>query len=280
MSNRSVLITGAASGIGAETAQRFQARGYRVLAADRSPELAGAAADALGSDAEAVACDLSNADQVTQLTERIRTEWSDELEVLICNAGLITPDNAAEVSHQAIDRQLDVMLRAPLHLIRAALPQFLRRDCGHIMATVSLGGIIALPGSAIYSAAKAGLRASLAAIHAETHDSNVRVSGIYPAAVDTPMLREEAITGGSPLNFLGKVWTVSDVADAYERAFDRGTLETYIPWTDSVSCRMAMWTPALIPKLLPLLNRIGERGRARYLAAQESDPVPGESPIS
>lgn len=276
MTVRSALITGAASGIGAEVSRRFQARGYRVLAVDRTPELAEAAAESLAGETIAIACDLTRSDEVAGLAERIGTEWSDELELLICNAGLIAPNNAAEASHEDIDRQLDVMLRSPVHLIRAALPQFLQRNRGHVMATVSLGGIIALPGSSVYSAAKAGLRAYLAAVHSEVHGTGVRVSGIYPAAVDTAMLREEATGGGSPLNFLGKVWTARDVADAYERAFDRGTLETYLPWTDSVSCRLSMWTPSLLPRLLPLLNRMGERGRARYASsiAQESSLEP------
>jgi len=68
-----------------------------------------------------------------------------------------------------------------------------------------MGGILALPTSATYSAAKAGLRAFFAALNAELHSSGVHVSGIYPSAVDTPMLRHEATDGGSPLNFVGTV---------------------------------------------------------------------------
>lgn len=267
MTSPAALITGAASGIGAEVASRLNRRGYHVIAVDRTQELADAAVAAIGGDATGVACDLTDRQRVADLCEQIATTWRDELEVLICNAGIITPGDALDISHESIDVQLDVMLRSPLHLIRAALPQFVTRDGGHLLATVSMGGIIPLPKSATYSAAKAGLRAFLAAVNAEVSGTQVKVSGVYPSAVDTPMLRHEATSGGSALNFVGAVQTTDRVADAFERALDTGRLEVYVPYSDSLSARMAMWTPALITRLLPLLNRIGERGRTKYLAA-------------
>jgi short-subunit dehydrogenase len=167
-----------------------------------------------------------------------------------------------------IDLQLDVMLRSVVHLTRAVLPQFLEHDRGHVLATVSMGGILALPTSATYSAAKAGLRAFLAAVNAEMYDTGVHVSGIYPSAVDTPMLLREATGEGSPLNFLGAVRSIDDVADAYERALERHRLENYVPYSDSVVTRLLNTFPALTPKLLPFAARIGERGRRRYLATR------------
>jgi short-subunit dehydrogenase len=153
------------------------------------------------------------------------------------------------------------------HLIAAAVPGFVARNRGHVLATVSMGGILALPGSAVYSAAKAGLRAYLAALSAELHATKVSVSGIYPSAVDTPMLRHEATHGGSLLNFVGTVFTPAQIADAYERALDRKVLEVYVPYSDSVSTRLVESFPWLLPRLLPIFNRIGERGRLKFLSA-------------
>ena len=77
------------------------------------------------------------------------------------------------------------------------------------------------------------------------------------------MLREEAASGGSALNFIGDVQTVDDVADAYERALDDGKLEYYVPWSDSVTSRALTWRLSAIPRLLPALERVGEKGRDR-----------------
>jgi short-subunit dehydrogenase len=267
MNPRSALVTGAASGIGAEVARRLDRRGYQVLAVGRTAERASQAAKTIGGDSIGVSCDLADPADVATLCSRIADEWSHSLEIVVCNAGIIVPGDVAEITPEAIDTQLSVMLTSPIHLMRAALPGFIARDRGHLVATVSMGGIIALPTSATYSAAKAGLRAFLAAVNAEVSGTNVDVSGLYPSAVDTPMLRREAVEGGSALNFLGSVLSVERVADAYERALDSGTLEIYIPYSDSLTTRLIATKPALLPKFLPLLNRIGERGRAKYVAS-------------
>ena len=270
------LVTGAASGIGAEVAQRLARRGHRVIAVDRTEELADRAAATIGDGSIPVACDLTDAASTAGLCDRIATEWHD-LEVLVCNAGIIITGNVADLSAADIDAQLDVLLRSPLQLIRAAVGPFTSRDRGHLMATVSLAGICPLPASATYSAAKAGLRAFLAALNSELWGTGVHVSGIYPTGIDTPMLRHEAQSDGSALNYLSKVRTVEvqrsqlpqqgadEVADAYERALDRPKLEIYVPYHESLSARAAQWAPAVIPRLLPFFGPIGERGRREYL---------------
>ncbi len=265
MTRSSVLISGAASGIGAAVARRFAQRDYHVIAVDRTEELAEQAAADIGPDSTAVGCDLADGQSLAELCERVGGEWRQELDVLVCNAGVIIPDHVVGLTPDELDLHIDVMLRCPIQLIRAALPEFLARNSGHLMATVSLGGICPLPASAAYSGAKAGLRAFLAALNTELWDTDVHVCGIYPTAVDTPMLQHEARAGGSALNFLSAVRTVEDVADAYERALDKPKLETYVPFHESLSARAAQWTPAIIPRIYPAFRRIGERGRQKYL---------------
>jgi short-subunit dehydrogenase len=144
---------------------------------------------------------------------------------------------------------------------------------GHIVATVSMGGILSLPGSAAYSAAKAGLRAYLAALRTELRGTGVAVSGIYPSAVDTPMLLHEATHDGSLLNFFGKVSTADDVADVFERALRRRGLEHYLPYGDSVLCRLLETFPWIVPPLLGPAEALGRRGRAKYLARKGIRPA-------
>ena len=136
-----------------------------------------------------------------------------------------------------------------------------------ILAIVSMGGIIALRGSASYSASKFGLRGFHTSIQQELHDRGVRVMGVFPSGVDTPMLRKEAEhASGSPLNFVGTVLTADQVADACMRALDSGRLETYIPYVDSLTTRLFGAMPGLIRRAEPLLAGLGEKGRERFLA--------------
>lgn len=263
------IVTGAASGIGAEVARRLTRRGYAVIAVDRTLELSEAAATATSPTAIAAACDLSDPASVEALCNRIRGEWASDLEVMVCNAGIIRPGDVVDLDTAVMDLHLSIMLSAPMHMINAALPSMIERGSGHILATVSMGGIVPMPGSAPYSAAKFGMRAFLAAVNAEVREHGIKVSGIYPNAVDTPMLREEAASGGSALNFVSEVKSIADVADAYDRALDTGKLEFYVPYSDGFSGRLTSMKMSAIPRIVPLLNKLGERGRVKYLASAE-----------
>jgi len=272
---RLALLTGAAGGIGTEVGKRLRARGFRIIAVEPTPELAERAVHQIGDGVVPVVCDLTDAAAVQVLAERIRGEWRDDLEMLVCNAGVVLPGKVGEIGPAALDRQLAVMLTSALHLISASVPVFCSKDRGHVLATVSMGGILALPGSAAYAAAKFGLRGYLASLNAELRGTGVAVSGIYPSAVDTPMLRHEARSGGSLLNFVGKVHSPAAVADAYERALDSRKLEIYVPYGDSLASRSIGALPWLLPPLLGPLEKIGKRGRERYLAQIGEDEVRG-----
>ncbi len=73
------------------------------------------------------------------------------------------------------------------------------------------------------------------------------------------------------LNFLGTVFTVDDVVRGYEKAMRTRRLEVYLPYSDSVSSRLAAFWPGASNRLMPLLDRIGRRGHAKYLARIESE---------
>ncbi len=275
MTQSLAIVTGAASGIGAEVAQRLARRGYGVIAVDRTQELADQAATGLGGESIPVACNLSSASETKTLCQRIATEWpqGSGSSGLQCRGDCPRRRGKSHTRRNRSSTRCDPAQFHASHQCRLGV--FLPRDRGHVMATVSLGGICPLPGSAPYSAAKAGLRAFLAALNCEVAGTGVRVSGIYPTAVNTPMLEGEARLG-SALNFLSRVLTVNEVADAYERALDKPKLEIYVPYHESLSARAALWTPSLIPRLLPFFNRIGERGRAKYLnslSRDDADPA-------
>ncbi|WP_460060595.1 SDR family NAD(P)-dependent oxidoreductase [Streptomyces sp. YKOK-I1] len=269
MSDRTslALVTGAAGGIGEAVCTRLASQGRTLLCVERDATLAAKAATAAGADAVPVGCDLSDRDAVSALCARIEEEWADRLELVFLNAGVIIPGDAAEATATQLRLQLDVMLGSVVELAAAAARVMKARGRGHIVATVSMGGILALPGSAAYSAAKAGLRAYLAALGAELRGTGVAVSGIYPSAVDTPMLLHEAThDDGSLLNFLGKVSTADDVAQVVDRALRTRRLEYYLLYSDSVMCRVLESFPWLVPPLLGPAEAIGRRGRAKYLA--------------
>jgi short-subunit dehydrogenase len=88
---------------------------------------------------------------------------------------------------------------------------------------------------------------------------------VLPSATDTRMLRQEAVDGGNALQFQEPPQQPHDVAAAAQRLLDRPRLEVYPKASESHLVRLAMLAPNLLPRLIPLFRKKGERGMARYL---------------
>jgi len=265
-----VLITGGGGAIAGEMAQRLEARGHTLVLADIDRGRMEANAKALKTPPIMIDADLSTAEGIAALAAAIERDHAD-LEILVNNAGYIEPGDAHELAPAVLDRHLMINLAAPMQLARAAARVMLPRRRGHILSIVSMGGIVALRGSAAYAAAKFGLRGFQTSIRAELKPHGIGVSGVFPSGVDTPMLRYEATHNGSPLNFVGRVLTPGEVAQAAMRALDSGRLETYVPYGDSLTTRLVGAFPWLIERLLPLFEAKGEAGRRRFLAQRGLD---------
>ena len=121
-----------------------------------------------------------------------------------------------------------------------------------------------MKGTAVYSATKFAMRGFLSALYSELKPLGVAVSGIYPSAVDTQMLKNEVRNDGSPLNFVSKVATVEDVTNSVQRALKTKQLEVYVSRVDGLMSRMIGFFPSLLDRLYPTLERMGQSGMLRY----------------
>jgi short-subunit dehydrogenase len=263
---QTALITGGGGAIALALAQRLEARGFDLILADRDAARMAAAAGRLSRVVDQIVSDLAEPEGVASLCRAIQ-ERQPAIDLLINNAGLILPGPITEISDEDMRLHVQVNLVAPMCLTRAAARAMAPRGSGQILSIVSAAGLVALPGSAAYSASKFGLRGFLASARLELAPRGVRVNAVLPGAVDTPMLRYEATHGGSPLNFLNKsVLSVDQVADAALRALDGDKAEVYVPYSDGLVGRLAGSLPWLVPRLLPMLEAEGRKGQARFLA--------------
>lgn len=267
------IVTGAAGGIGLELMPLLQQAGYQVVGVDLTENMVAEASANRGIEGvTAVGCDLTDDASLQNLIERIRGEFAADLDIFVANAGIIIPGDVGDISDDQAVKHLRIMLEANVRILNAITPIFREKNSGHIMGTISMGGIIAMPSSAVYSAAKAGMRAYFQALNAELAHTGVAVSGIFPSAVDTPMLYFEATHGGSVLNFIGKVFHPKDIAEKYMKAIRKPKLENYVPFSDSITTRLVNFWPWSIPKLLPLFVKGGEKGRTKYIATSANRP--------
>ncbi len=265
MATKKALVTGGGGGIAEALALRLDSRGYHLVLADIDRDRMAAVAARLSCPAELLEADLSTRAGIAELAERITRDHPD-LDLLVNNAGYISPGDVADLAATDLERHVLIMLLAPMQLARAAAIVMRQRRHGDILGIVSMGGIIALRGSAAYSASKFGLRGFHTALHQELAPHGVRVMGVFPSGVDTPMLRKEAQhASGSPLNFVGTILSPAQIGDACMKALDTGRLETYVPYADSVTTRVLGAFPWLIRRVEPPFAALGERGRQRFL---------------
>lgn len=274
---KTAVITGGAGAIAVELAGHLLREGYRLVLVGRDRAKLEAAAALLRGEVELLLADLTVMADLQRVGAEI--EALADLELLVNNAGVIQPGNVVETSVQNLQLHIGTNLLAPMLLSQAAARNLVKRRTGCILSIASAASLVALPGSAAYSASKFGLRGFLIALSQELAPHGVQVRGVFPGAVDTPMLRYEATHGGSVLNFLNKdVLSVGQVAQACLAAMRGSSLETYLPFWDGVTSRLVCVMPGLMPSLLPHFERSGRRGLERFLLSRGL--APGASPGS
>jgi short-subunit dehydrogenase len=261
------LVTGSTGGIGAKVAEALASRGYRLILQDLDRSRLEQQA-AQYKDARIETLDLSNQNAVIAWGRRLQ-DSGERIDVAFVNAGLIVVGEVTDLPTEKLLLQLQVNLVSTAAMLQALARNMRAAGRGHLIATVSMGGIVSLKGSAPYSASKFGLRGLLWGLRDELKPHGVHVCGIYPAGVDTAMLRHEARHGGSALNFVGQPVTVDTVAGAVLNAIDKPKLETYVPASEGITGRIAGAFPGVLARLYPLLEKMGERGRAAYLSRIE-----------
>jgi NADP-dependent 3-hydroxy acid dehydrogenase YdfG len=188
--DRTVLITGASSGIGAATMRLMAAEGARVVGVARREnrlESLVAEIEAAGGSALGLPADVTDRDQVNGCVGRVIEEYG-RVDVLVNNAGIMPLSPVRELRVDEWDRMIDVNVRGLLYCIAAVLPVMLRQGSGHIVNVGSVAGRRPFPTGTIYSATKFAVRAISTGLRAELspHD-HIRVTDVQPGVVDTEL---------------------------------------------------------------------------------------------
>jgi len=181
-----VLVTGASSGIGAATARAASQAGARVvLAARRKDQIRQLAAE-LGA-AVHVRCDVTDSKQVAAAVDAATSAFG-RIDVLVNNAGQGLHAPFEQINPEDFRAVLDLKVVAPLVTMQAVVPVMRKQGAGSIVNVSSGIAFSALPGSAAYSASKAGLNKLSAVARAELADAGIAVSTMYPFITDTEFI--------------------------------------------------------------------------------------------
>jgi len=183
------IVTGAASGIGAATAQRLASEGAAVVVADLDLTRAETMAATLGGKALAVACDVSDESQVTACVARALDRFG-RIDVVVNNAGLMTFKPLGEWTAADWRKVLEVDLVGAAMFVREAFRHMGATGGGSIVNVASVHAERTTASCAPYSAAKAALLSLTRTASIEGRALAIRANAVLPGAVDTPMLWE------------------------------------------------------------------------------------------
>ena len=204
------IVTGGATGIGGATARRLAEEGARVLIADINLQLANENADRIksaGGTAEVMEADAGNHDDIKAMIQRAVDLWGS-LQILVNNAyspsGADTAGGALEVSEEAWDRGMAVLVKSMFLGAKYAVPHMRRAGGGSIVNLSSVHGLLAAPKSLIYEAGKFAVIGVTKQMACDYGPDGIRVNAICPGHIVTERMQERWDENPAGLEFFAQ----------------------------------------------------------------------------
>jgi len=247
---RTVLLTGAAGGIGAATARELAAAGCRLVLVDIDEARLEAIGTEIGEQAIAIRADVTDLAQLEAAVAAGRTRFGP-ISVVVANAAIDAIAPVATIDPADFDRVVAVNLTGTFRTIRAALSDVVA-ERGHILLVNSLGSIMPALYQAAYASSKAGISALADSLRVELRDSGATVGQMYFGAVDTDHFRTgmahplmQRANRRIPASFM-KPASAAEAAIALRTSITRRKRTAVFPRSN----RPLLWAPQLIRPLI------------------------------
>ncbi len=272
------LVTGGARGLGLEIARRLVARGHSVHVTDLDGSLAERAAAGLGGGAFGSALDVRSFPACRAAAART-VRRAGSLEVWINNAGVLVPGPAWEQDERTRALMLEVNGTGTINGTLAALEPMRAAGHGHVINIISLAGLVAAPGEAVYAASKhAAIGFSLATL------ADLRVAGITgieiscvcPDGIWTPMLYDKLEDPNAAASFSGVLLAPDRVAEDTVGLLDHPQPVLAIPRWRGAMMRLFDLAPGLSMRYAPLVISRARRRQLRYLRKARAGKLQGK----
>lgn len=188
-----VLITGASSGIGAQTAKTLAEHGAKVVLGARREERLRTLAQEIGPAAAWLSVDVRAYEDMEKLAQLAISRFG-KIDALFANAGIMPGSSMSALKRRDWMDMVDINIKGVLNAMAATLPHFLEQKHGHIIVTSSVAGTRSVPGNAVYCGTKHFVRAMLDSFRSEAvnEETNIRTTTIYPGAIQTELLNTVA----------------------------------------------------------------------------------------
>jgi ribitol 2-dehydrogenase len=207
LAGKVVIITGASSGIGAATARTLARLGCKLTLAARSADKLRALAEELGPESLAAPTDVTAGPDVARMAAAT-VERFGRIDVLLANAGIYIPGQIAGGDPDAWAQLININVTGVLRCVHAVLPTMMAQQCGDILMTSSISGVIDIPWEPVYSASKHAVQGLAHTLRRQLAPSGIRVGAICPGIV------------------ANELWGQTDAADIERRVRERACLRS------------------------------------------------------
>jgi short-subunit dehydrogenase len=222
---KTVVITGAARGIGYATAQALLARGARVVIGDRDIDVLENAVAGISSLGQVSGhpLDVTDNESFAAFLDKARADGGGQIDVLINNAGVMPVGHFLDQPAQAIRSSIEVNVYGVLTGCQLVLPEMVKRRNGHIVNIASMAGIVAVPGQVVYAGTKFAVVGLSSAMADEFAPHGVKVTAVLPTFTNT-----ELIAGTSP-SAAQKPVEPAEIAAAIVKVLDKPKSVVSVP---------------------------------------------------
>ena len=252
--NKVVLITGASSGIGKQTAIEFAKLGSSIiLVARRKNKLEQVENELKQFNVNTLvcACDVSKKDQVEELSKIVLQKF-DSIDILVNNAGFAIYGSVSDLSINEIESQMETNYFGMIYCVKNFLPLMLKKKSGHIVNVASVGASFSVPGVSSYCATKFAMLGFSEGLKHELYGTGVGLTVVSPIMVRTPLFEHPSFTNFSKFS-TGVSLSSETVAKTIIKASNSSRLEIVVP---SVA-RAVIWFKQTFPFLInPIIGRI------------------------
>jgi short-subunit dehydrogenase len=248
-----IVVTGGGSGMGRELVFNLLEKGAKVIAIDinetglrETYELAGRNNPSL----KYLVVDVTKRSSVEDLLNKAMA-LCGFVDGIINNAGIIQPFvKLNDLSYEAIDRVLNVNLYGTIYMVKTFLPHLITRPEAHIVNVSSMGGFLPVPGQTMYGASKAAVKLLTEGLHSELANTNVKVSVVFPGAVNTNITKNSGLGDMPESSKAPKILSAKAAAQIIVDGMEKNLSRILVGKDSKFMDFLSRWNPLFAAKMI------------------------------
>ncbi|MBE0571073.1 MAG: SDR family oxidoreductase [Ignavibacteriaceae bacterium] len=260
LKNKVIIVTGGSGGIGSAIVNKLSHYGASVVSVynKNHPD------DQSDENIIHVKANLTKSEDWDRLLAFALNKYG-KIDILINSAGRLDPGNFLSLQEDQLIKMIDINFTSVLTGIQKTLMIMKKQGFGHIINIGSLGGIVPMPYSAVYSATKFALRGFTFSLAEELNGTGINISLINPGSVNTKLLDFEARDNDTAISFVSKPISPITVANAVLKVIHEPRVELIIPRSQSIPSKLLVFSPNIFSGLYSILHKIGIAKKRKYL---------------